>query len=162
MSTSEFIPLTLVLIRRNGQLLLGLKKRGFGQGRWNGFGGKLNSDETVMQAAARELQEEVGLSCGKLTLVGRLEFYQPKPPHFLVYIFHGEEVTGEPQESEEMKPKWFDLDSIPLEQMWPDDKHWLPLFLDGKHFRGAVTFDSNDQIISHFIAEVSAGEKLND
>jgi len=32
--------LTLVFLRRPGQILLGMKKRGFGQGRWNGFGGK--------------------------------------------------------------------------------------------------------------------------
>lgn len=154
--------MTLILIRRDGQLLLGLKKRGFGQGRWNGFGGKLNPAETVRQAAVRELQEEVGLSCGKLTLVGRLQFYQPQPPHFLVYVFHGEEVVGEPQESEEMKPQWFDFDSIPLEQMWPDDKHWLPLFLAGKSFRGSFVFDVDDQVISYTLTEVAENVQLDD
>ena len=33
--------LSLVYVRRGTQILLGLKKRGFGQGKWNGFGGKL-------------------------------------------------------------------------------------------------------------------------
>ena len=41
---------TLVLIRDSDRILLGLKKRGFGKGRWNGFGGKV---ETILQAAHR-------------------------------------------------------------------------------------------------------------
>jgi 8-oxo-dGTP pyrophosphatase MutT (NUDIX family) len=37
---------------------VGLKKRGFGQGKWNGFGGKVEAGETIEAAAARELKEE--------------------------------------------------------------------------------------------------------
>jgi len=44
---------TLTIIRNNGNILLGMKKRGFGVGRWNGFGGKVNSDETILEAAKR-------------------------------------------------------------------------------------------------------------
>lgn len=45
--------LTLVLITRPNQVLLGMKKRGFGQGRWNGFGGKVEKGETILEAAKR-------------------------------------------------------------------------------------------------------------
>lgn len=44
---------TLALIRSNSNILLGMKKRGFGVGRWNGFGGKVHSNETVLEAAKR-------------------------------------------------------------------------------------------------------------
>ena len=44
---------TLVLIRDSDRILLGLKKRGFGKGRWNGFGGKVETGETILQAAHR-------------------------------------------------------------------------------------------------------------
>ena len=66
--------LTLVMPRREGRILLGMKKRGFGQGRlvsrikqleietfnprWNGFGGKVEKGESVAEGAARELLEE--------------------------------------------------------------------------------------------------------
>lgn len=50
---------TLVLPNRGRQYLLGLKKRGFGEGKYNGFGGKVEQGETIRQAAIRELQEEV-------------------------------------------------------------------------------------------------------
>ena len=44
---------TLVLITKEQSLLLGMKKRGFGEGKWNGFGGKVNIGEAVVDAAVR-------------------------------------------------------------------------------------------------------------
>ena len=44
---------TLTFIRNGNNILLGMKKRGFGAGRWNGFGGKVDADETILQAAKR-------------------------------------------------------------------------------------------------------------
>jgi 8-oxo-dGTP diphosphatase/2-hydroxy-dATP diphosphatase len=44
---------TLVLVSKKCGILLGLKKRGFGEGKWNGFGGKIESGESVIQAAIR-------------------------------------------------------------------------------------------------------------
>jgi len=40
-----------------------------------------------------------------------------------------------------MKPRWFKIEEIPFDQMWPDDKYWLPLLLDGKNFRGKFYFE---------------------
>lgn len=46
--------LTLAFIEdRNDKVLLGLKKRGFGEGLWNGFGGKVNPEEEIVDAAVR-------------------------------------------------------------------------------------------------------------
>lgn len=45
--------LTLVLIREPSQILLGLKKYGFGRGKWNGFGGKVEQGETILDGAKR-------------------------------------------------------------------------------------------------------------
>ena len=48
--------LTLLFVRNNfNEILLGLKKRGFGEGKWNGFGGKVNPTETITDAAIRYL-----------------------------------------------------------------------------------------------------------
>ena len=46
---------TLVMItdRVKNQILLGMKKRGFGSGKWNGFGGKVEPNETIEEAAKR-------------------------------------------------------------------------------------------------------------
>jgi len=52
---------TLILPMRDGRILLGMKKRGFGVGKLNGFGGKLNEGESIVEAAVRELEEEIGI-----------------------------------------------------------------------------------------------------
>ena len=45
--------LTLLFVIESDRVLLGMKKRGFGAGRWNGFGGKVDRDETIEEAAKR-------------------------------------------------------------------------------------------------------------
>jgi len=45
--------LTLAFVRTQQQILLGFKKRGFGTGHWNGFGGKVETGETIEDAARR-------------------------------------------------------------------------------------------------------------
>lgn len=44
---------TLVLVLQPQRVLLGMKKRGFGAGRWNGFGGKVQDGETIEDGAKR-------------------------------------------------------------------------------------------------------------
>lgn len=134
--------LTLCIVVKNDEVLLGMKKRGFGVGRWNGFGGKIDEGETVEQGALRELEEEVGIEATKMQKIGIIEFSFENDPKILeVHIFKVSEFKGEPTESEEMKPQWFSLDQIPFEQMWSDDKYWLPMLLEGKFFTGSFLFD---------------------
>lgn len=134
--------LTLCLIFKNGKILLGLKKRGFGEGRWNGFGGKIDAGETIETAALRELKEEVGITASNMEHVGILDFsFESDPKVLEVHIFKVLEYTGETIETEEMKPQWFDFADIPYEHMWSDDIHWLPLVLKGEKVRGTFHFD---------------------
>ncbi len=153
--------LTLCLIHQHPWILLGLKKRGFGAGRWNGFGGKLAEGETVEEAAKRELLEEASVVADKLEKVGVLEFlFQNEPKILETHFFKATEFSGEPFESEEMKPKWFHVDEIPFEEMWPDDKFWMPYLLAGKKFKGKFLFDRpsdpeyQSKIIEQEIVEV--------
>jgi 8-oxo-dGTP pyrophosphatase MutT (NUDIX family) len=53
--------LTLCIIHKNSKILLGMKKRGFGAGFWNGFGGKVKEGESIEEAAKRETKEEIGV-----------------------------------------------------------------------------------------------------
>ncbi|KAH9555225.1 hypothetical protein CY35_08G103800 [Sphagnum magellanicum] len=74
--------LTLVIIEKEGKVLLGMKKRGFGQGYYNGFGGKVETGETVEEAAARELEEEAGVVAVSMEKRGILTFHfddNPQP-----------------------------------------------------------------------------------
>lgn len=151
------------MVLRDGKILLGMKKRGFGVGRWNGFGGKIEESETIEQAALRELKEESGITAREMTKGGILEFSFENDPKILeVHIFKVTDFIGEPTESEEMKPQWFSFDNIPFEQMWSDDKYWLPYLLDGKLFKGAFLFDRpsdaeySAKILSEKLEEVSS------
>ena len=142
MSNSPKKVLTLSIIYQHPRVLLGMKKRGFGAGRWNGFGGKVKANETIEQAARREVEEEAGVRPGDISLQGIIHFTFENDPKVLeVHIFRISELVGEPQETEEMKPKWFRTQEIPFKQIWPDDEVWFPLFLAGKAFRGTFHFD---------------------
>lgn len=147
--------LTLCIIHQHPRVLLGMKKRGFGQGKWNGFGGKIKKGESVEQAVRRELQEEAGVDVDKIERVGIIDFeYKKNPGVDEVHIFKGLNIKGEPQESEEMKPQWFHVDEIPFKEMWPDDKYWLPSFLVGKKFRGKFLYNESDEILDMDLLEV--------
>lgn len=147
--------LTLVIIEEKRRILLGMKKRGFGAGRWNGFGGKVEEGENLEEAAKRETLEESGVKVTNLSERGVIEFeFKGKPEILEVHIFKALDWQGAPEETEEMRPKWFDTSEIPYEEMWTDDKYWLPLFLAGKNFKGHFLFDENDQVLSHELNQV--------
>lgn len=150
--------LTLCLVQKNGQLLLGLKKRGFGMGRWNGFGGKVEMGETIIEAAKRELFEESGLRAENMEDFAQIDFEFQDTGDFLeMHIFRCTEFSGQPEESEEMKPQWFDENNPPLDKMWADDKYWLHLLVAGKKFAGEFLFDNekNNKIINYNVREKS-------
>jgi len=134
--------LTLCIIHQHPKVLLGMKKRGFGAGRWNGFGGKLKDNESIEEAMKREIKEESGIDIENLNKVGIIEFgFKNNDEIHEVHIFKSNNFLGKPTESEEMKPQWFYVDEIPFDKMWPSDLHWLPLFLKGKKFKGKFLFD---------------------
>lgn len=147
---------TLVMVHDHEKILLGLKKRGFGMGRWNGFGGKVERGETIAQAAARELREEAGIEAVNLRPRGIITFtFEKEESNELeVNIFTISEFVGELIETEEMKPQWFKHSEIPYEDMWADDPHWLPLVLQGKNVKGHFHFDApGTQVILNNLIE---------
>lgn len=149
--------LTLCIIHENNRVLLGMKKRGFGAGKWNGFGGKVEQGERIEQAAVRELKEEAGIDVHKLEKRGILDFVFTNTPDSVlqVHVFKPTEYTGDPIETDEMKPQWFAIEHIPYADMWADDIYWFPLFFANKKFKGMFTFDENHKLLSNKLAEVN-------
>ncbi|XP_074647327.1 oxidized purine nucleoside triphosphate hydrolase-like [Tubulanus polymorphus] len=151
--------LTLVMVRRPAEILLGMKKRGFGEGRWNGFGGKVHPGETVVDAAKRELHEESSLIVDKLDEIGLLTFEFVGDSTLLeVHVFTTTQFKNEPEESEEMRPRWFSTERIPFDEMWPDDRYWFPYLLKGIKFKGYFKFEGHNKILDYTLNEV---ESLN-
>ena len=54
---------TLCFLTNNDKILLAMKKRGFGVGKWNGVGGKIKKEESIEQAVQRETKEEIMVDC---------------------------------------------------------------------------------------------------
>lgn len=140
------------------KILLAMKKRGFGKGLLNGVGGKVE-DETPEQAAVREANEEVEIEMKKFRKVGLIHFYFPNDPQRKdwnqdVHVYFCTQWDGEPNESEEMRPEWFDTDEIPFDQMWADDPFWLPIVLRGKKIEAWFSFDGKNEVKAHSVKEV--------
>lgn len=147
--------LTLCIVHKGTQVLLGMKKRGFGAGRWNGFGGKVMQGEEIEGAALREAYEEAGIEIQKPEKIGFIEFeFQGQPEILEVHVFKAREFLGSPVETEEMRPKWFAVNEIPYAEMWPDDIYWIPLFLDNKVFKAYFLFGEGNMVIKHELKEV--------
>lgn len=153
--------LTLAFPVADGRVLLGMKKRGFGMGRWNGFGGKVESNETIEEGAIRETLEESGITPTTLELVGihEFEFTSAFGNILEVHVYRITAWTGEPVETEEMRPRWYPTDAIPFGEMWPDDIYWMPLFLAGKKFRTKFLFGDGDTVLEKKVREVPALDK---
>lgn len=135
---------TLLFLVDEGRLLLALKKRGLGVGKLNGAGGKQDGDEAITATATREMREELGLAVPEdaLALAGVLEFRFPARSEWdsecHVFTAPWRPAYGTPTETEEMAPRWVDLNDIPYHSMWPDDAIWLPRVLAGDkgiHYR---------------------------
>jgi 8-oxo-dGTP diphosphatase len=145
---------TLCLLLRGKppeQVLLGFKKQGFGQGKYTGFGGKVEPGETWAEAALRELEEETGVRVREEDLqpVGRLEFCFPARPAWnqAVNVFAAWRWRGRVRESREMRPAWFSVRQLPLEQMWQDGAHWLPRILAGESILAHFVFHPDNETI---------------
>lgn len=170
----KLLSLVFLLDASQKRVLLGYKKRGFGAGRWNGFGGKMDPGETMLECASRELYEESGLKVpsDKLERRGRLHFNMltdgmvdkqtgvvSSRLHVSIFSTDLSDVeSGEISESEEMRPQWWNYHDVPLDEMWMDDKYWLPAVLAGQDIVGDFVFTDQTTIASQEVQKLPHGE----
>lgn len=132
-------------------ILLGVKKVGFGAGKVVGVGGTVETGETLVETAVREMEEETGVLVNPRDLknVARITFLFPGKPEWdrMVYVFMANDWQGEPAESREIKPEWFKQDQIPYEEMWADAAHWLPEVLAGREIAARFVFNPDNETL---------------
>ena len=149
---------TEVFLFKDNKILLGHKKRGIGTGKLLGIGGHVEPGERILETAVREVEEEifVTLKESQLQPIAVFDYIFPAKPKWTmeVHFFFAKSWSGTPQESDEMKPLFFDLNQIPYDKMWQDSALWFPNALNGQRQRGIITFgDDNQTVISHSIQE---------
>jgi len=151
---------TLLYVLRGDEVLLVYKKRGHGQGKWNGIGGKLDNESPV-ECVVREAREEAGINIKNVELCGILHFFSVYERDWDVFVYRTDDFEGEPTESEEVIPKWFKISEIPYDEMWEDDREWLPLVFTGHYFVGNYSFNG-DKLINSQLETVDLAELLEE
>ena len=134
---------TLLFVLRDGEVLLIEKKRGFGAGKVNGPGGHVEDGEGPVEAAVREVEEEVGITPVDVEPAGELRFQFTDGLSLLVHVFRARGCRGEPRETDEATPFWAPVDAVPFDRMWADDRIWFPWLLRGERFSGRFLFDGD-------------------
>ena len=116
----------VLIENEKGEVLL---QRRSDTGEWCVPGGALELGETYIEAATRELSEEVGIKVSGLKLFGLYsgadrEIHYPNGDvvYSLSVIFITRSFTGEisDSDSEVLEHRFFDKDSIPKELFYPD------------------------------------------
>ncbi len=115
----------------------------------------------VLKMVLREAKEEIGVEVKKVNKVAELSFDFPHNNEWnqLVHVYFSDHWEGEPIETEEMRPMWFSVESLPLNKMWPDDEFWLPEVIKGNLVRGFFKFGENDVILCKKVDVVDFIEK---
>ncbi len=147
---------TLCLLLRDlpeKQVLMGFKKTNLGKGYYNFPGGKKkSSDRSIEACASRECHEEMGMRIAQEALIkkGELTFRWPKQLSDwdqVVHVYVARKWSGEPAETEEMRPLWVPVASMPYEKMWAADRLWVPYVLEGRHIIGSFSYNKDKELI---------------
>jgi 8-oxo-dGTP diphosphatase len=145
-----------VLIIERGCLLLMKKAPGrLGEGKWKALSGKLLPCETPIEGAMREAFEESGIRVTHLEPRGKLCcFFEGRREKWIIHLYASHSFEGEPRSSDEGFVRWFSLDELPYDEMWEDDKHWLPHVIDGKKVVGTFYFNADGSKLLDFSIDV--------
>jgi len=139
------------IINEEDEVLLQLKRRGFGKGKWNGPGGKINKGETPEESVKREVEEETGIILIKPDKMGELEFIFKDKPEWnnYMHVFVCRKYTGYPTDKGEGKLKWFKKDKLPFDKMWEDDRYWTPQVLEGESVYMRFTLNKDGKLLKY-------------
>ncbi len=143
--------LTLAYLVKENIVCLAMKKRGFGEGNWNGYGRKVEEGESIEVATIREIKKESDVQVFEhdLEKVVLADFHFEDGRHLRVHTFFVRTWKGNPLETDEMSPSWFTFDQIPYDKMWADDEYWFPRALKGEKLCGEVHFNADGKTIKH-------------
>ena len=115
-----------VMIKREGKVLLQLRKGAHGEGTWCFPGGHMEYGETPEQTAEREAKEEINVEIKNAKVVGVTnDIMHSEKKHYITLFVEAEYAGGEARinDSSVSEIKWFSPNELPQ-----------PLFLPVKNF----------------------------
>ncbi len=114
------VAVDVAVFNKSGQVLLGKRLAQAGYGTWALPGGHVLDKEDILDAARRELEEELG-SSAQINISNKIIALRDNslPPQFIRHLtvilegqyLGGEVLVNEPERCE--KWEWFDLDKLP-------------------------------------------------
>jgi 8-oxo-dGTP diphosphatase len=116
-------------------------------GKYNGLGGKLEPGEDVVSGLRREIHEEAGLECQKLSLRGTISWpgFGKQGEDWFGFIFRIDSWTGQLRaENPEGDLEWVELGGLLRLPLWEGDRHFLPLVFEqsDRQFHGAMPYQN--------------------
>jgi len=149
---------TVSFLMRNNSVWLAIKSRKIGAGCRNGYGGGIEpKDKNLIHSAIREIKQECKVKTfpENFEKVAIVYFNNTKSDgttfvcevHF--YIVRNWE--GTPKETKEMlNPKSYNKNNLPLSEMMPADKEFVPLVMKGKKIIATYYYGPFQIIMVHF------------
>lgn len=108
------VTVDILVVNPKAQILLIKRKNPPYQNHWALPGGYLDQDETTLQAALRELNEETGLSADNAALFGFYDDPCRDPKQNVTFVYLVRQFAGDPKAGDDAKEaKFFSLASLP-------------------------------------------------
>lgn len=126
-------------------------------GKYNGLGGKLESDEDIVSGMKREIMEEAGIVCEAMVLRGTVNWpgFGPNGENWFGFIFRIDQFSGTPfTKNHEGSLEWVAVADMMELNLWEGDRYFLPKVFDNSPpFHAIMAYDGG-QLVSTFFAQV--------
>lgn len=145
---------TLCFLLRGEEVCQALKKRGFGAGKLNAYGGRFKQGESAVACALRETFEESGARVYKkgLKQVAIVRTYFGHVPAWELHVFMARKWKGEPRETVEMgKPRWSPRNYLPEDEMLSIGRYWVPRAVMELPFEAEIYLSKNGKDVRKIV-----------
>lgn len=155
-SRYQIIPRVLIFATRGDSVLLikGAPTKEVWPNLYNGIGGHIEQNESVLAAAYREFEEETGLELKYPALAAVVFIDTQDNPGIGMFVFKGQASQGAPSQSAEGTLEWVETKSITHLPLVEDLPILLPVILSWQPESPIIfcqySYSTNNELIMRF------------